>query len=145
MAGGTAPLSQSQGFVRSEVAKFLKVLMLLDEVCLSQWRFRVRLGPMDFETYRSLLPETDAFNVLSSAIRLATGPEYDFELTLVLDRNQVPPLCLLREGASLETELARLGWSTWLGQEERDRDPDDGVFTPSLAREEARDSMEMYS
>jgi hypothetical protein len=37
----------------------------------------------------------------------------------------------------------RLGWSTWLKYEHLDRDADDAVFTPSLEREEAMDSLEM--
>jgi type VI secretion system protein ImpH len=113
------------------------------ETCLSQWRFRVRLGPMDFETYQLLLPEGDAFNTLTSMLRLATGPEYDFELTLVLRKEDVPKLRLGRSDASEAPAPGRLGWSTWLNHDEFELDRDDAVFTPSLAREEARDSMEM--
>jgi type VI secretion system protein ImpH len=116
------------------------------ETCLAQWRFRVRLGPMGYDTYRLLLPESDAFNTLSSMLRLATGPEFDFELTLVLDKDEIPTMQLGTGDASLDdataTEPCRLGWSTWLKHGDFDRDRDDAVFTPSLAREEARDSME---
>ena len=112
------------------------------EVCLAQWRFRIRIGPMDFDTYRALLPEGDAFNTLASVVRLATGPEYDFEFTLVLDRDAVPPLAL--GGAEADDDPAcRLGWSTWLDRTGADRDADDAVFTPSLAREEQRETLEI--
>jgi len=111
------------------------------EVCLSQYRFRVELGPMDFSTYRALLPQADAFSVLSSVIRLAVGPEFDFELSLVLRREEVPELRLARADDADEA-VARLGWSSWLRTEPLDRDAGDAVFTPSLALEETRDSME---
>jgi len=111
------------------------------EVCLSQYRFKVELGPMDYATYRSLLPQGDAFCVLSSVIRLAVGPEFDFELSLVLQREEVPELRLGRADEMDET-AARLGWSSWLRTEPLDRDAADAVFTPSLVLEEARDSME---
>lgn len=111
------------------------------EVCLSQYRFRAELGPMDFETYRSLWPQGEAFSVLSSVIRLAAGPEFDFEISLILKREEIPELRL--GGADEDREPgARLGWSTWLGIDPLDRDAGDAVFTPSLALEEARDSME---
>jgi type VI secretion system protein ImpH len=112
------------------------------EVCLSQWRFRVRIGPMDLPTYTSLLPGAGSFASLCSIIRLATGPEYDFELTLVLEKQAVPTL---RLGVADEAipEGSRLGWSTWLEGDQREEDADDAMFTPSLALEEARDSLEM--
>ncbi len=117
------------------------------ETCLAQWRFRVRLGPMDYATYELLLPEGDAFNTLASMLRLATGPEFDFELTLVLRKDDIPIMRLGGSDASSDgtdaAEACRLGWSTWLKHGDFDRDRDDAVFTPSLAREEARDSMEM--
>ena len=112
-----------------------------EEVCLCQWRFRVRLGPMNLETYRTLLPEGDAFNTLTSMIRLATGPEYDFEVTLVLDKEAVPDLHL-GAPAHDDAPTCQLGWTTWLGQEAHDHDADDVLFTPSLRMEEARDTLE---
>lgn len=116
-------------------------LSLGSEVCLAQWRFRVRIGPMDFPTYRSLLPGNQACDTLASAIRIAVGPEFDFELNLVLDAAAVPPL---RLGTSHEAEPAcRLGWSSWLDRGRVECDADDAIFTPDLAREEDRERPEM--
>lgn len=115
-------------------------MSLGSEVCLAQWRFRVRIGPMDFATYRSLLPGQEAGDTLAAAIRLAVGPEYDFELNLVLDRAAVPPL---RLGDPDEDEPAcRLGWSSWLDRSRVDRDADDAIFTPNLVSEEDRERPE---
>jgi type VI secretion system protein ImpH len=112
------------------------------EVCLSQWRFRIRIGPMDLATYTSLLPESDAFASLCSVLRLATGPEYDFELTMVLEKQAVPSLRLGGDGADSALDGGRLGWSTWLEGGSREHDADDAVFTPSLALEDAHISLE---
>jgi type VI secretion system protein ImpH len=111
------------------------------QVCLSQYRFRVELGPMDFATYRSLLPQAEAFSILCSLIRLSAGPEFDFEISLVLEKEELPELRLGRADETNEAD-ARLGWSTWLRTEPAEHDASDAVFTPSLALEEARDSTE---
>ncbi len=114
-----------------------------NEVCLAQSRFRIRLGPMDFATYRHLLPGGQAFDLLASVVRLASGPEFDFDFTLVLHRDAVPRFRLGEDGAAGEPNPCRLGWSTWINNDAFERDADDAVFTPSLAHEEARDSLEM--
>jgi type VI secretion system protein ImpH len=113
------------------------------EVCLAQSRFRIRMGPMDFESYQLLLPESDEFNSLASIVRLAAGPELEFQFTLVLDKSEVPSLRLGEAPPGEGSKRCLLGWSTWIKTEEFAEDADDGVFTPSLALEEARDSMEM--
>lgn len=116
-------------------------LCLGSEVCLAQWRFRIRIGPMDFDTYRSLLPEADAFHTLSAVVRLAVGPEYDFEINLVLDREAVPTL---RLGEPADAAVpCRLGWSTWLDRDGVPGHADDAVFTPSLDQEELRERREV--
>jgi predicted component of type VI protein secretion system len=96
---------------------------------------------MDLSTYRALLPEGDAFNTLTSVVRLATGPEYDFEVKLVLDKAAVPDL-YLGSAAGDEGPACQLGWTTWLGQEDRPADADEAVFTPSLHAEEALETLE---
>jgi type VI secretion system protein ImpH len=105
------------------------------EVCLAQWRFRVVVGPMDLETYLPLLPDGEAFPMLCAAIRLAVGPEYDFEINLVLDRDAVP---VLRLGApEPDAPPCRLGWSTWLERGAGRGHADEPVYAPHLAAEEA--------
>ena len=94
-----------------------------EEVLLDQFAFRVRLGPMGWRDYAELLPSGDGFPALRELIRLTTGEEFDFEIQLVLKREDAPELTLGGEGR------ARLGWTTWLTNETMDRDPDDVVLS----------------
>jgi type VI secretion system protein ImpH len=113
------------------------------EVCLSQSRFRIRLGPMDLDLYRALLPDRPAFTTLNSLVRLASGPDFDFDFSLILRGSAVPSLRLGGSPDDAEEPACRLGWSSWLKTRPFEHDVDDAVFTPSLEREERGDLLEM--
>ena len=87
----------------------------VDTVCGSQvWecqtRFRLNIGPMPFESFRRFLPSGDLLAPLFSLVRYQVGIEYEFEVQVLLDRNEVPSCRLgVPEGGG-----GRLGWSTWL-------------------------------
>lgn len=102
-------------------------------VSLSQSRFRLRVGPLDWVTYEEFLPEGDAFHALVEIIRLATGLEFDPEVQLVLEGTDAEPLRLGRGG---DREF-RLGWTTWLFSGELGRDPAD-VILAATPRASAR-------
>lgn len=85
-------------------------LVLGDRVPLAQSRFRLELGPLDWATFRSLLPCGEAFSPLHELVRLAVGPDLTFDVQLDLGAAAVPPL-RLDAGA----DAPRLGWTTWLG------------------------------
>ncbi|MFO0947121.1 MAG: type VI secretion system baseplate subunit TssG [Planctomycetota bacterium] len=93
-------------------------------------RIRVRLGPLDLPTFHEYLPdpapvrERKSFFAICQFIRLYIGPEFDFDVQLVLNGEQIPP-CQLSEGDPIGS---RLGWNTWLGAERFDGNPDDAVF-----------------
>ena len=97
------------------------------QVRLAQFRFRIRVGPLRFAEYLDLLPDGRAFEPLFDLVRLATGIEQTFEMRLVLRADEVPPLRLGAEGAG------RLGWSTWLYDPDRRRDPDDAAFPSEIS------------
>ncbi len=82
-------------------------------------RFRLWLGPLSLEQFHGLLPNGAALPALRALVRLAAGPELDWEARLVLRRDEVPEAAL--DGR------ARLGWTSWLGlgAERRMRDADD--------------------
>ncbi len=75
-----------------------------------QTKFRLRLGPMNYSAFSRLLPSGDMHGPTFSLIRYMVGIEYEFELTLVLHGQEVPPCVIGRPGP----DSPRLGWSTWL-------------------------------
>ena len=85
-----------------------------DTVCGSfvwdcQTKFRVSLGPMTLDKFQRFLPSGDLLRPIFSFVRYMVGIEYEFDVRVLLKRDEVPP-CIL--GA--ETPAPRLGWSTWI-------------------------------
>jgi type VI secretion system protein ImpH len=94
-----------------------------DTVCGSfvwdcQTKFRVNLGPMSLDEFLRFLPSGDLLRPIFSFVRYMVGIEYEFDVRVLLKREEVPP-CIL--GA--ETPAPRLGWSIWIkspGHDHRD-------------------------
>jgi type VI secretion system protein ImpH len=87
----------------------------VDAVCGSYIRecatkFRINLGPVGYEAFLRFLPTGDLLHPIFSLVRCMVGIEYEFEITVILNREEVPP-CIL--GAETPT-APRLGWSTWV-------------------------------
>jgi type VI secretion system protein ImpH len=93
-------------------------------------KIRIRLGPLPYKTFLSLIPDTTtiperkAFFILSHLVRLYVGPELDFEVQLILRAPDVPN-AELSDGEELGP---RLGWNTWVRSLPMDRDAEDAVF-----------------
>jgi type VI secretion system protein ImpH len=81
-----------------------------DEIWDMQARVRVRIGPLTRAQFDTFLPTGDAHAVLGSLVRLYAHDQFDFEVQLVLEKEEVPPLQL---GAD-EVVEPKLGWSTWI-------------------------------
>jgi type VI secretion system protein ImpH len=103
-------------------------LALGSRVRLSEFRFRVRLGPMSLDQYESFMPGEAAFAALFDLVRLSVTGEQTFEVKPVLRRDEVPPLRLAPDSR------CRLGRTTWLGARDgvRVSDPDDAVFASEV-------------
>lgn len=93
-----------------------------DEVYDQHGRVRVRLGPLPLPRYAEFLPTGSAHEPLRALVRLFGGEDVDFELQLVLERDEVPG-CVLGDDA-----VPPLGWSTWLRTRPMARDPDEAIL-----------------
>ncbi len=82
-----------------------------------QGKFAVVCGPLDYPSFRRLLPDRDSLPGLTALVRTYAGDELDWELCLVLKATEVPTMTL---GVSGE-----LGWTSWLGERLSERDADD--------------------
>jgi type VI secretion system protein ImpH len=97
-----------------------------DEVWDQQMRARVRLGPLSRAQFDRFLPQGSGHASLSSLLRFFSHDQFDWEIQLVLKREEVPGIVL---GAAHETPLP-LGWSTWIRTRDFQRDADNTVLRP---------------
>lgn len=95
-----------------------------DEVWNQQARARIRIGPLDLPQYIDFLPNGTAFESLRALLRFWTNEEIDFEVQLILEREEVPRCQLGGEGEG----APQLGWVTWMKSKGMDRHPQETVF-----------------
>jgi type VI secretion system protein ImpH len=95
-----------------------------DEVWNEQARVRIRLGPLTLAEYMDFLPTGTAYKPLHALARFYAREEMDFEVQLVLKREEVPGCELGREDDS----AARLGWISWAKSRDMERDPEETVL-----------------
>lgn len=95
-----------------------------------QGKFRIRVGPLGYSQFleslpdRTPVPERKTFFLLAQLTRFYAGPEFDFDVQLVLRAADVP-------GCELTSDPARgprLGWNCWLVSEPPKADAEDAVF-----------------
>ena len=72
-----------------------------------QSRFRIVLGPMGFAEFRGMLPGGESLRRLVAMVRNYLGDQLEWDVQLVLSKDEVPQL-------SLGGENGLLGWTTWL-------------------------------
>lgn len=73
----------------------------------AQGAFRVRLGPVRLSQFQRLLPGGEMLRRLVDLVRLYAGPALEFDVQVVLAKEDIPRLRLSPE------EPPRLGWTTW--------------------------------
>jgi len=96
-----------------------------DAVWDRQAKVRLRLGPLARQQYREFLPGGARHEQLRQLTRFYGGGALEFEVQLVLAREDVPP-CVL---GGPEQESLPLGWNTWVRTAPPTRDPDDTILT----------------
>lgn len=95
-----------------------------DEVWDPQARVRLVLGPLTLRQYLDFLPSGTAFGPLRAIVRLFAGDELDFEMQLILRREDVPACELGTSGEG----SPQLGWLSWSKTKPADRNPGETVL-----------------
>ena len=88
----------------------------------AQLKFRIRMGPMDLDDLRRMVPTGASFRRLKDWVLNYTNLEFYWDLQCVVKASAVPTISL--------GEGAMLGWTTWLKSKPFTSDPDDAIFDP---------------
>jgi len=95
-----------------------------DEIWDQQSRIRLRIGPLTMPQYNSFLPGGAACQPLKDLVRFFSNDELDFEVMLILKRDEAPRCEVGAEDGS----GPRLGWISWLKSVPLDHDPGDAIL-----------------
>jgi len=98
--------------------------VLGDEVWDQQSVVRIRLGPLSISQYLDFLPTGTAWEPLRSLVRFYFNDQLDFEVQLVLRRDETPRCELGSPGE----DAPRLGWTTWAKTNDMQRDPEETIM-----------------
>jgi type VI secretion system protein ImpH len=91
-------------------------LVLGRKVWDCQNKFRIVIGPLGYDDYRRFMPGGDSLKRLLAWVRNYVGLALDWDVRLILKKEEVPPL---RLGGP-----TRMGWSSWLASGAPNRNPD---------------------
>lgn len=95
-----------------------------DEIWDQQSRVRIHIGPLTMSQYNSFLPGGSACQSLKDLVRFFSNDELDFEVMLILKRDEVPR-CEVGGG---EGAAPRLGWISWLKSVPMENNAEDAIF-----------------
>lgn len=95
-----------------------------DAIWDRQGRVRIRIGPLSLERYKEFLPQGSAYAALQSITRFFSNQSLDFEMQLVLQREEAPPVVLDADAPG----ASRLGWVSWACTTPLRVDPDDTIL-----------------
>lgn len=88
---------------------------------------RIRIGPVNYTRYLSLMPDRGLYPQLVELIRLYCGPSISFDLQIILAKSDVPQTAL-----DSRSPVGRLGWDTWALQGIANQDSEDTIFDPDV-------------
>jgi type VI secretion system protein ImpH len=86
---------------------------------------RIRIGPLRYFEYLSLMPDRPRFFELTQLVRLYVGPAVSFDIQLVLSCSEIPETQLNTHSA-----VGRIGWNVWALSRPPPHDSDDTIFDP---------------
>ena len=85
-------------------------------------KFRIRIGPVRYQQFRQLMPGQKKLVQLAQIIRKYVGPTLDFDVQVVLAKEDVPTMKFDRSSPP------QLGQNTWLFSQPLPDDKDEAVF-----------------
>jgi type VI secretion system protein ImpH len=109
----------------SDSEKLGEGVVVGDEIWDQQSRVRVSLGPLSLEKYSSFLPGGAAYEPLKALLRFFSNDELDFEVKLVLQREEVPKC----EIGGEDSAAPRLGWISWMKSAPLEQNPGDTILS----------------
>jgi type VI secretion system protein ImpH len=77
----------------------------------TQSKFRLKFGPLDLDRFKAFLPAGSAYKPVAALARFLVGMEFDFDIQLILEKEEVPGCAL---NARDQAQQPRLGWTSWL-------------------------------
>jgi type VI secretion system protein ImpH len=96
-----------------------------DEIWNQQSGVRIKLGPLGLAEYLDFLPSGTAHGPLKSLAKFVARGEIDFQVQLILKKDEVPA-CELGVG---EAAPPRLGWTSWAKTQPLLADAGDTIFS----------------
>ena len=91
-----------------------------------QSKFRIRIESVGRKEFYQFIPTSRGMAQLTDMVRLYCGDQLDFDVQVILRRDEVVGTHLSSE----ESKCNRLGWDCWLVGREFPRDADDAIFRP---------------
>ncbi len=88
-----------------------------------QQKFRIVFGPLNLDEFERVLPGGESLRRLVALVRNYIGDQLNWDVNLVLKKQEVPDLRLGQSGY--------LGWTSWLTPRPGEHDADDAIFDPS--------------
>ncbi len=127
-AGAWYRLDRNSQSWLNESGRYTEVLgfgtVLGDEVWDQQSVVRLKFGPLTLAQYLEFLPTGSAWEPLRALVKFYFNEQLDFEVQLILKREETPGCELGSEGQ----DAPRLGWVTWAKTAGMGRDPGDTIL-----------------
>lgn len=121
--------AQSRCLMGSASASLGRTTTVGSHVWDCQQKFRIIIGPLSLEEYQRMLPgaaagegRRESLPAMVAAVRNYIGDQLDWDLQLILKREETPPVKMGEQG--------QLGWTSWMPAEVVGKDPDDLILQP---------------
>lgn len=122
---GTPPQDNGGALDRDTNSVLGQSVVIGQRVWDVEGKFRTRVGPLGYVGFRRLMPSGDVLQPFCQMIRTYAGPQFEFDVQVLLKAAEVPCCRLGGDGA----DPSRLGWNTWVLSAEVDHDVSDAVFS----------------